>query len=218
MDIVNGAIGEDVFGGDDLAIYDQFDGDEAGVIDSSTLDIPVRLFGLGALFEGRIWGWVETGGDASGDIDGGGLGEFEFASVFAHEDRIHLEIHEVTFAVADVVFSFADPFAPLVVVELAWEFDVRSAEADLFAVDAGEIGFAADAGFEAAVESMVPDVEFPDVGGIDGGDEVYRWDELTGGAWDFVGDIDDVFIRSDTIEGGGFEVREGGAFDFEAPA
>ena len=59
-----------------------------------------------------------------------------------------------------------------VVAEAAVKFDIGAAEADALAVDAGEIGLTADAGAEAGVEGVVPDVELPGMRGIDCGQEI----------------------------------------------
>ena len=65
-------------------------------------------------------------------------------------------------AVGDVRPALLDPLAPAVEVELAVvELDVDPAQADALAVDAGEVGLAADLGAVAAVERVVPDVQLP---------------------------------------------------------
>ncbi len=121
-------------------------------------------------------------------------------------------------AVADVVTSLADAFAPGVKGQLAIELDVGAAEADPLAVDAREIGLAADAGAEAAVQGVVPDVEFPRVGGVDGGDEIDGWNLFAVRSLDGVGDVHDVLVGADPIVGRDLVVGEFVARDAEPPA
>ncbi len=75
-------------------------------------------------------------------------------------------------------------------------------EADTLAVDAGEVGLTADAGAEAGVEGVVPDVEFPDRWRVAHGEEVDSGDRPSIGARDLVGDIDDVLVGADAVETG----------------
>ena len=94
------------------------------------------------------------------------------------------------------------PVGPLVVVQrlvaTAFEFDIGTAQPDALAVDAGEIGLAADAALIAAVERVVPDVQLPEDRRIDRRNEIAH----------VVNDVDDVFIGADAVEPRHFEVGQ----------
>ena len=78
---------------------------------------------------------------------------------------VDAEVDEVAPAVADVGPAFLDPLAPAVEIEPAVvELDVDPAQSHALAVDAGEIGLAADPRAEAAIERVIPDVELPGSG------------------------------------------------------
>ena len=71
--------------------------------------------------------------------------ELQLAALLADRHVVDLEVDQVALAVADVGPALLDPLAPAVEVELAVvELDVDPAQADPLAVDAGEIGLAAD--------------------------------------------------------------------------
>ncbi len=88
------------------------------------------------------------------------------------------------------------------------ELHVAAAQADALAVDAGEIGLAADAAGVAAVERVIPDVQLPDDGRID------RRDEVAG----VVHDVDDVLVGADAVERRHLVGRQLVAGDLQAPA
>src|SRR5690349_3420855 len=71
-----------------------------------------------------------------------------------------LELEQMTATFADVAAALTNALAPLVVIEFAIEFHVTTSDPDPFAVNAGEIGFAADALTKAAIEHVVPHVQF----------------------------------------------------------
>lgn len=78
---------------------------------------------------------------------------------------IDAEVDEVAPAVADIKPAFLDPLAPAVEIEPAIiQLDVDPAQSHALAVDAGEIGLAADPRAEAAVERVIPVVELPGAG------------------------------------------------------
>lgn len=215
---VHGAVGGNGLFGDGIAVDDEFDGDGAGGVDAGAFDVPVRLFVELAVLEIGVGCFVEARGDFGGNGDGARFLERKFAFAFAHADVIDAKINDVAFAVADVVAAEAEAFAPVFVVEFAVELHVGAAEANAFAVDAGEIGFATDAGAVADIEGVIPDIEFPGIGCVDGGDEIDGTDEFAVGAGNFVGNVDDVFVGADAFEGRDGVVGEFGGIDFEAPA
>ena len=73
--------------------------------------------------------------------------------------------------------------------ELAVQVDVAAAQADALAVDAGEIGLAADPAAVAAVERVIPHVQFPH------GRRVHRRDEVA----QVVRHVHDVFVGADAV-------------------
>ena len=120
-----------------------------------------------------------------------GLGELQLAARLAQRDVVDAEIDQVALAVGDVGPALLDPLAPAVEVELAvGELDVDPAQADALAVDAGEVGLAADLGPVAAVERVVPDVELPGGRRVDARDEIDR----------VVDHVDDVLVGADAVE------------------
>ena len=108
----------------------------------------------------------------------------------------------MTFAVADVIASVPNPFAPFVVVQLPVQVHIAAAQPDFFAVDAGEIRLPANPGAEPRIERVVPDVEFPRVRRIHGRNEIHRWNQLAVGPGNLMGDVHDVFVGSNPIESG----------------
>src|SRR6185436_12204258 len=102
----------------------------------------------------------------------------------------------------------ADTVNPGVEVQLAIELDVAAAQADARAVDAGEVGFAADACAEAGVERVIPDVQLPDRRRVYSRDEIHR----------VVRYVNDVFVRADAVKFGQFVMRQLGGLHFQAPA
>ena len=102
------------------------------------------------------------------------------------------EFTHVASSISDVGASVEQTSDPLVVGHglFGIHLDIDAAQADAFTVDAGEIGFPTDSGFETGVQDVVPDIEFPNGGGID------RRDEITSVVWS----RDNVLVGSDPIE------------------
>ena len=105
---------------------------------------------------------------------------------------VTVEIQNVAAAVAAITPPVFDAQNPGIKIQLFafGNFDINPAEADFVAVDAGEIRLAADLRPEAAIQRVIPDVEFPDARRIDGGDEIAH----------IMGDGDDVLVRPDAVE------------------
>src|SRR5262249_26088959 len=113
---------------------------------------------------------------------------------FTHAETVDCEIEQVAQPIAAITASVAQAIHPAVVVQrlILIEFDIRPSQADLVAVDAGEVGLTADAAGIAAIERVIPDVQFPDAGRVDGRDKVAG----------VVHDVDDVFVGPNAIEFG----------------
>ncbi len=112
-------------------------------------------------------------------------------------------------AVGDIGSAELHAFAPLVEIELAFgKLDIDAAEPDALAVDAGKIGLAADPGAIAAVERVVPDVELPGGGRVDGRDEVDG----------VMHHVDDVFVGADAVKLGHFVAGKLLVGDLQPPA
>src|ERR1043166_499701 len=103
-------------------------------------------------------------------------------------------------AIADIIASLSNAFAPGIEIEFIVELYVRAAEADALAVDAWKIGLAANARAEADVESLIPHVQFQNVRRGHQGKQIYGWNGFAVGPFDLVGDINDVFVCANAIK------------------
>src|SRR3954451_18299489 len=106
------------------------------------------------------------------------------------------------FSIAHVIAAVLDTFTPSVVVEFAIELHIRASQANLLAVDAGEICFAADSGAEADIKCVIPDIEFPNVRRISHGKEIDSRHRLAFRSRDFVRYVDDILIGANPAERG----------------
>src|SRR4029450_6717808 len=95
-----------------------------------------------------------------------------------HSYGIDREVEQMTSAVTDIVSPAANPFTPIGIVELPVEFHVRTPEPPFVSINTREICLAADTCTEARVQRVVPDVQLPHVGGVNGGDEIDRANRL----------------------------------------
>src|SRR5262249_33548002 len=84
-----------------------------------------------------------------------------------------------------------DALHPVVEHQLFAQVDVTAADPDALAVDAREVGLAADAAGVAAVQRVVPDVQLPDRRRVHRGDEVAH----------AVADVHDVLGGADAVHG-----------------
>ena len=194
------AVRDDVFPADGDAVHEDLDGHFALGAEAGALDVPVRFLVDAERLHFDVSLFVEAGGDPGFDFHFARLGELHFAAFLADFATVDLEFHEMTLAVADVVAAESNAFAPGVILELAIELHVAATEADLLAVDAGEVGLAADARAESGVERVIPDVQLPGVRRVDGGHEIDGRHELAIRAGNLVSDVHDVFIRADAVE------------------
>ena len=96
-------------------------------------------------------------------------------------------------SIATVASAIADTGDPRIVGQgfVLRQFHVNATKSNTFSVDTWKVGFAANATRVTAIEGVVPNVELPDRRGIDGGDEIAN----------IVDNVDNVFVRSNTIEG-----------------
>src|SRR4029450_13713922 len=109
---------------------------------------------------------------------------------------------KLTALLAYVVAAAPDAFAPVRVIEFSIELYVRASDADFLAIDAWEIGLAADSRAESHVERVIPDVQLPDVRRVDGGHEIHGWNRPAVRTRNLVRHIDDVLVRADAVEWG----------------
>ena len=154
-----------------------------------------------------------------GDVDGNiaWCPQRQLAGALAHVDVVHAEIQKMTSTIPDIIPSGANPFAPRVIIERPVQMDVTPAKPDSFAVDAGKVGFAADPGSETAIQRVIPDVQLPDVGRVDGADEVHRRDLFPVRPRHGVSHVDDVFVGANAVEGRDDEVWELRGFHLQTP-
>ena len=114
------------------------------------------------------------------------------------------------FAITTVTSPVAKAFKPTVVIE--WfvhrHLDIHPSEADAFSIDAREISLAANASRKSAVEGVVPDVQLPHGWGV------YSRDEVANG----MSDVNNVLIRTDTIERRHLKSRQALGGNLQAPA
>src|SRR5262245_3287857 len=106
----------------------------------------------------------------------------------------------MTSTVTYIISPTANPFTPIGIVELPVEFHVRTPEPHLFSIDTRDICLAADTCTEARVQRVVPDVQLPHIGGVNGGNEIDRANRLAIRAKHLVRDVHDVFVRADAVE------------------
>src|SRR5437899_11708813 len=92
-------------------------------------------------------------------------------------------------AAGDLARALLNPIDPCVEVEFAVGVYVTASEPAALAVDAGEVGLAADPGAVSAIERVIPDVQLPVGGSIDRRNEVAR----------AVGDVDDVLVGANAV-------------------
>src|SRR5205823_14823751 len=142
------SVGDNILPGHGVAVDDDFDWHFARFPNARSLDVPVGLFVVRAILDFRIRLFVQARGDARGHVHRAGLRKFQFAAVRAHGQVVDLEIEQVTLAVADIIASFADAFAPVGVIQFAVELLIGPAQSDTFAVDSRKIRLPADAGAE----------------------------------------------------------------------
>ncbi|MCS1411457.1 MAG: hypothetical protein M2R45_04657 [Verrucomicrobia subdivision 3 bacterium] len=163
--------------GDGIAVDDDLNGDFAGIVDAASFDVPVGFLVESALadpFGCVCWFWCEEGGCVEGDFDFPGLQEVELAELagrawFAQHGVVNFEVKDMAHAVTAVASSILEPLDPGIEIQFfsLVEFYVDAAEANLISVDAWEVGLSANFCAETAVQRMVPNVEFPDGGGVD---------------------------------------------------
>src|SRR5262249_4609677 len=152
----------------------QFDRHLPCISDSRAFQIPVRFLVV-AKFANRLgWRFIQTRCDLRSYANGGGFVELQLAALGPHEQTVHAEIDRMTFAIRHIRAATANAVHPGVKSQLIVEFDIATSQTDSLAVDAGEIGLAADAGAETAIERVIPDVEFPYRRRIYGRNEVNR--------------------------------------------
>ena len=204
LDVVELAVGGDVFCRYRFAVDDQLYRDFVCIADAGTFDCPVGLLVVGKFLQSCIGDFVEECCGFEGDVDLRFLIELDVAGLV-----VDLEIHEVGATVGEVAAAFFKPVDPFAVSEWGVEFDVGAALADAVVGDAGEVGFSGDSGAIAEVEGVIPNAEFPDVGGVAAGDVV----DGVG-----LGDVDDEFVGADAIEARDLEAWDGSVRDLEAPA
>src|SRR5271157_2152791 len=194
-DFMESAAGVDLRSGNGICVDDELDGNLPALADSGPLDVPVGLLVERALANYlRLGGWlgIKQGSDPGADFDGRRRRELQLATSLAHAAVAHAEIDQVAAAVPDVGPAFLDALAPAVEIEPAVvELDVDSPQADALAVNAGEIGLAADPRAKAAVQGVIPDVEQP------GNRRVHRGQEIDR----VMHHVHDVFIGADAVEG-----------------
>src|SRR5690242_15473669 len=106
-------------------------------------------------------------------------------------------------AIGNVAASPAHSLEPLCISEFGVYFGIHAPLADTAVRNARKIRFARYARSEAHVQRVIPDVEFPHIRRVHGGDEIH----CIG-----VGYVHDVLVRSDSVEPWHFVIRQTGGF------
>ena len=186
---------------DNDSMTDEVDGDGAGPADAAALDVPIGLrieAGGSDAFSLRCRLLDEQGSHVEGDLRLASSGKVHLAYPrlrrLAQGHIVDLKIHHMTQPFAAVAATMLESLAPDIEVErlVFWQLDIDAAQPDLVAIETGEVGLAAEASPHAAVEYVVPDVEFPNHRRIDRRDEVTHAERAS----------HDELIRSDPVERG----------------
>src|SRR6185436_17155909 len=104
--------------------------------EAGTLEIPIRLLVIAAAANHLIRLFLEQRPDVCRNPHGSRRTKLYFAPALAHLDIVHLEIHQVAFAVGDIIAAVADAVRPIAIVELRTLAHVTAAQADALAIDA----------------------------------------------------------------------------------
>src|SRR5262245_38559496 len=150
--------------------------------------------------------FVQARGHTRRYEDGFRFTQFHFTAPRPDRQIVDPEIHQVALAVRNVSAPVAHAFDPTVVAQLI-ELDITAAQAHALAINAGEIGLAADARTEAGVERVIPDVQLPRRWRVDGRNEIYG----------VMRHVDNVFVRADAVEPRQFVIGQGGALRLQPP-
>src|SRR5215510_12258744 len=201
------AVGGDLLFIHRRSINDQFDRHFARPSSARAFQIPVRLLVVAQFADRFVRLFIQPRGHARRYAYSLRPIQLHLTSPRPDRQVVDLKIYQVALAVRNVCAPVAHAFGPPVVGQLV-ELDVAAAQPHALAVDAREIGLAADARTEACVERVVPDVQFPRRGRVDGRDEIYG----------VMRHVDDVFVRADSVETRQFVIGEGVALRLQAPA
>ena len=192
-------ISEEVLPRHGHSVDDQFQRHLACPAEAGPLDLPDK-----AVSRRGVDFLIQQGCDLGGDVDGdvGFLPvpvHAQLTPALAHRHVVHLEVEQVAVAVAHVVASQPDAFAPVVVGQLAVELHVAAAQAHALAVDAGEICLTTRAHAEPGVQAVIPHVQLRLRIGIDGGGEINRRHQLAVRSRHLVRDVHDKLVRADAV-------------------
>src|SRR4030095_3591585 len=120
----------------------------------------------------------------------------------------------MTSSIADIVSALANALAPIAIIQFAGQFYVRSAQANAFTVNARKVRFPTDAGAVPGVQRVIPDIQFPNVRGVHGGDKVNGAHQFAVWSGYFMRDTDNEFVGADTAEGRHDIIRQFVGIDF----
>ena len=109
----------------------------------------------------------------------------------------------MTPAIGNIAAPAAERLKPFCISKFAIHFGVDAPLANTAVGNARKIRFARHARSETHIQRVIPDVEFPHVRRVHGGDEVHGIG---------VGHVHDVFVRSDSVEPRDFVIRQFGSF------
>ena len=180
--------------------------------------MPVRLLTKLAPLDVDLRLLVEPGRCLNPEHHRASLGQLQRTPLLSHDDRVGPEVHQVTAPIPDIIASGSDSLAPVFIRPAFWELHIATSQTHALAVDAGEIGLAAYAGAVAGIERVVPNVQLPRIGRVDGANEVYRGHEFTIWTRHVVGHVHDVFVGTDAAEGWDLLSGQLGRVELQSPA
>jgi len=143
--------------------------------------------------------------------------EAQAAGLLSHPHIVYGKLHQMRFAIADVIATAMNPFAPLVIIEFAVELHIRSTEPNFLSIYAWEVRLAADARAEANIESLIPHIQFPNVRRVAHGEKIDRGSQLSIRTRHLMRHINNIFVGTDAAERRDDVVRQLVRFHFESP-
>src|SRR5215467_5934359 len=115
----------------------------------------------------------------------------EFAVSLADIHSSDTKVHQVRLAIGNVAAAGLQNLQPAAIGKWTRQSRVGSSHTHATIVDAWKVGLAGDSGTETQIQSVVPDVEFPNVRSIYSRNEINSVGKC---------DVNNVFIGADSVE------------------
>ena len=117
---------------------------------------------------------AKVGGDIHSSVHCPSSRQPHLARIRSHLNVVHAEIHEMAPAIGNVASAGAQRLHPTAVTERAVNLGVDTTLPDAGVCDAREICLSGDARAEPNIQRVIPNVEFPGVRCVHGGNEIDR--------------------------------------------